>query len=372
MIKKILLLTLFSLSAHASYLFIGNGGEGTLGQRGQIVLRDLYEEGCAEDPYIGADFSPLTETRLRNSPNLRLDYDSRLLARKINDLDLLSKNLGRVVLETILFYNWDYTGNIRMSPDSAANADLFPRFPLAYRLQKKISVDREKWQRMDDVQRVALIIHEAIYSLLPVKEYRQVPFNNQSANLARHLTGRLFLGPAAEPKENLTADILNILAIPPLLTCANDVGGVMISLYDDNTRQKTANKLIETLRLPGETPRQEIKDKIRVLCARIPLFKNYALRFAMTRESFFMSPLPYYQGVDTQGNLTPFTALYQYRLKARSRSYKISSRGFVAVTRYSCASRLIDFYESWMDRNSYMEDASPRQCSARAVSLQWR
>lgn len=69
----------------------------------------------------------------------------------------------------------------------------YKRFQLANRTLNTIRINEKLWSQLDDSQKIDLIIHEMIYSLLnPTCIDQNCVYKKQSARFARQITGMLF------------------------------------------------------------------------------------------------------------------------------------------------------------------------------------
>jgi hypothetical protein len=187
-------LSIAPFEAAASGYVIGNGGDGVF-VKGRLVLRDLDESGVTE-PYFGDLIDPDIEARMSALPidPSTLPFSWQLLARKLTDLNRLSPDLGQFVLEAIRSYAWiALPASLALVPDPEYLLDAsIPPVQIANRLDTTIRIASGAWRQLDDANRIALIIHEAVYSLLrPICE-RTSNTCFQSAHTARDLTGRFF------------------------------------------------------------------------------------------------------------------------------------------------------------------------------------
>lgn len=190
---------LFIKSSFAIGYVVGNGGDGLL-ISGKLFVRDLVESGVQFEPYVGSKvvFSKGFKARLRamSIDEGSLPFSRELLAAKLSDLENLSPYLGHFVLEAILAYRWiavdsalapigDYEMVLKELPANQVQ--------IANRLDTTIRVHNESWNRLNDRNKIALIIHEAIYSLLKPK-CEESPYRCfQSARVARNIVGKLFM-----------------------------------------------------------------------------------------------------------------------------------------------------------------------------------
>lgn len=196
----LILTTLQSLAGTGSGHFVGNGGEGfRIG--GKIFVRDLYESGLHLEPYVGNQIDTRLESRLQNSHfSLVLKYlnvDSRILLRKLTDLDRLHPNLGHYVLSAVEFYQWKKVTTLLGKLNDTIPVLEIPeedQFVVANRFMYSIRLanppELPLWDLLSQEHKVALIIHEGLYSL--VRPSCKDSECNQSPILARELVGAAF------------------------------------------------------------------------------------------------------------------------------------------------------------------------------------
>jgi|GEM_PF-2591387 len=200
---------------------IGNGGDGLILDH-RLYLRDLVEADVEKNPYFGAASDPHLEKKLRLLvwDQEKLPVEMKLLARKLTDLEKISPNLGEYVLEAILHYTWSpVSAPLETIPDP----EIVLKTPenllqIANRLDTNIRIHRQSWLEMSVENRVALILHEALYSLLkPLCGFDQKLQEQsclQSARKARSLTGELFTASTFERSPMKSRDFLPFLDVP--------------------------------------------------------------------------------------------------------------------------------------------------------------
>lgn len=179
-------------SAHAGF-FVGNGGEG-IEIDGKLYMLDLYTVGAHAHPYVGTRIDPHLPAL---PPNLLpSDLPRDLLQRKLTDINAAAPGLGDYLVAVIESYHWLVlaSGMQPVTPDPQDPIIGLPdsqRIPLATRLQMNIYIDGSQWPRLDDNGKVALILHEAIYSL--VKPVDDGSGNmRQPAYIVRAINGNFF------------------------------------------------------------------------------------------------------------------------------------------------------------------------------------
>lgn len=170
---KTLIFTLLvgaSTLAFAQYK-TGNGGEG-IQVSGGLFLRDLYERNLHETPFVGARAFPEFQSRISTLPLTAAQWE--ILAKKLTDAQALSGCLGELLTSALLSYQWTFEdlpldllpeeGVIRSLPDSM-------RVQIAIRTGTTIHIYRHAWDRLNDVHKIALLLHEAVYGLSGLDPY---------------------------------------------------------------------------------------------------------------------------------------------------------------------------------------------------------
>lgn len=155
----------FSGPSFAS-IFVGNGGEGVV-LEGQVYLRDLYDNHIHLDAKVGPQINQEIQKRVKKSPVLKLGVSEDLLARKLTDLNYMSPRLGLYVLAAMDVYEWVFVDH-QLAPiqgDGTPFSEI-EYIPLANRYLNTIRLQRQSWEKVPPVHRVALVIHEVLYSLM--------------------------------------------------------------------------------------------------------------------------------------------------------------------------------------------------------------
>lgn len=175
--------------------FVGNGGQ-AYEVDGQLVPRDLFEQKLHRDAYIGSSEDP----EIRKGVDClilpaELGFDAQLLARKLTDINLAVPKLGECLLMSLLKYSWlvseaplprTHEGDNLLTTDTMA-----PIVQIVNRIQNKLHIHRSSWARLSPIHRIALMIHESVYSLLKVTEVSDDTYQ-QYGPLARQIAGSFF------------------------------------------------------------------------------------------------------------------------------------------------------------------------------------
>lgn len=189
---------LLSMPAHARY-FVGNGGEGIESETG-LYLRDLFERDLHRLPpstqLQSYEASPELQKKL-SSAFLLTPSQQKLLLLKLGDAERLYPCLGELLSKAIVSYTWLWSttplgllpeeGVIRSFPDSE-------RVQIANRAGTTIHIHDQSWSRLDDLNKVGLILHEALYSLA----YIEPKWRRQSNFYTTEVVGLIF-NPTADP-----------------------------------------------------------------------------------------------------------------------------------------------------------------------------
>jgi|GEM_PF-4469788 len=169
----------------------GNGGEG-IDDHGRLYVRDLYSIGAHTSPWFGDAVDP----HLPPLPKFTFAYPRNLLARKLTDLNEGTPGLGDFLLMAIKQYTWTLVDAELNLADSLRDPVKIPPGikikHIAGRFGHSIRINKVNWMKLNDENKVALIIHEAVFSLLePTADPNG--FFSQSSEVARELTGQFFI-----------------------------------------------------------------------------------------------------------------------------------------------------------------------------------
>lgn len=205
-------LTHMRLFAASGDFYIGNGGEGVITENGDIVLRDLYDNGIHHAPYFGTQKDPTLEINTAWLNQMQVSED--LVHRKLTDLNAYSPFLGNYVLMALEFYQWLFIDS-DLTPvpnDGSPIANIDRRIPLANRLHNIIRLHRPSWLKLSQENRVALIFHEVISGLLRPLCTRNFICDSRSS-LARDIVAGIFTHPET-PGFRFLPIYTSALAIP--------------------------------------------------------------------------------------------------------------------------------------------------------------
>lgn len=191
-------------------IFVGNGGEGVK-WNGRVIVRDLYSEGVRE-PFFGPTQDSAMQAQLARSGLVaKLALNREKLARKLSDLNRVKKGLGNIVLLTLDKYRIAMVdGELPLVPDGGSLPEEM-RVQLAIRRYMQIFISRQRFAALDEEQRIALLVHEALYSLVNIS--CKMDSCEQFPDSVRKIVGRLFQ-PNGENNAELKALLDSELALP--------------------------------------------------------------------------------------------------------------------------------------------------------------
>lgn len=202
-LRWLLLTTMWLPTLGQAQLFVGNGGEGWLIDD-QLLVRDLVESGTHLEPYFGEFSSSLPASAIENSGLASLKgVPTGLLLRKLSDAQKFYPFFGDVLLEALSSFSWSMTEQpLRVLPDDAPIIDIDPsqRVQIANRFQGRILIHKQSWMQLNEAHRAALLIHEAVFSLLPPSCKEGVC--QQESHFAREVVGLLFMNPNNAPSRD--------------------------------------------------------------------------------------------------------------------------------------------------------------------------
>jgi hypothetical protein len=191
-IKLLFALLFISPLLHANG-FVGNGGNGIqLGSK--IFVYDLFILSAHTKPYFGNEIDE-TLPSLPSDEAFQFTYSKTLLKRKLTDLNRIAPGLGDYILMSMKSYNWVLVDTPLTSIKIAKGAIKLPAgarvLQIANRSDLIIRINRAVWQKLDDANKIALLIHEAVFSLLrPIPD--DAGFMVQPADVAYKITGSFF------------------------------------------------------------------------------------------------------------------------------------------------------------------------------------
>lgn len=194
--KLFYLFILLSFQSLSSTLFIGNGGE-LFEIDSKLVLRDFAEYNLFNQPHFECNdksFPSVNKIDLIFFSKLRISKE--LLSQKLCDIQLISPKLELVIAGLINHHSWVLVDQeLGLLPDDSPLFELKSRkrLQLANRTLSTIRINKDLWFQLDESQKIGLIIHEMIYSLLkPFCIDQECNYKKQPARIARQITAMLF------------------------------------------------------------------------------------------------------------------------------------------------------------------------------------
>lgn len=196
---------------------VGNGGEGIL-QDGRLYVRDLIEYGVHESPWVGSEVNADLRREIHSWRDLRLNYAQKeILARKLTDANRLFPRFGTYIADAIQFFSWRFLDvRLGLFPEQFT---LIPypvdkRRQIASRYLHSIVVDNKEFDRLDDVHKVALFVHEAVYAMARVVLTHDSSKPLQDLGATKAIVAGLFTSPEYRNDVALRTVIKASLMIP--------------------------------------------------------------------------------------------------------------------------------------------------------------
>lgn len=239
--KLLILFSIFFLSipGFASYVFVGNGGEGYESE-GVLYTRDLFSYQVHKNPYIGNTQDQMLKAPISSIIGLELSVEEQnLLNKKITDINEIFPSLGDNILLAIQYFRWNFTeeplGLINPDPSRIA-VDPTKRVAIANRYLQNILLNKSAFNRLDHENKIALIIHEAVYALIRVQRHNQIGYQNLET--ARQITAGFF------DKEALRSDSFRALILELLNASLERATfqGIGVRAFDHKTIRIQFNK----------------------------------------------------------------------------------------------------------------------------------
>lgn len=270
-------------------MVVGNGGEGWRIE-GQIWIRDLVESGTHKTPYFGNQTGTINEVEIENSSLDLLSIHKELLLKKLNDSKVFFPYLDKILLSALTQYTWQLVEPpLAILDDDAPIIDIKPeqRVQIANRYQRRILVHKKSWQELSPEHQVALVIHEAVFSLIEPRCNSSQCW--QPGYLAREIVGLLFTNP-------------NLAVSPPSIAHVRSVLG-LASLAEETNRVPTA---IVLQLMKGGIPINKVSAvkgvdsflrelMIRDFCNNAERVgsKGNEIQIELSRLPFYLEPLTY-------------------------------------------------------------------------------
>lgn len=177
----------------------GGGGTGIVYQ-GKLIVLDLAEAGAAEDPYL-PDLKPDAGILKALEQNVRASEDFKKevllpLAKKLTEIDQVAHPVGLYMATAMGAYELKLVPYQLTLLDDVQSPIAEEKIPIAQRHGSRIFISRPQWQRLDIVNKVALLTHEIIYAFQPSADGADNPTVKQilkTSVKARFMNGYLYL-----------------------------------------------------------------------------------------------------------------------------------------------------------------------------------
>ncbi|KYG62319.1 hypothetical protein AZI87_17500 [Bdellovibrio bacteriovorus] len=166
---KLLLISftlLYSFTLFAGIRDVGSGGAGIL-KDNRIYLLDLYEVGLPE-PLIDSSVIPDEDilNRAKAMPHFT-DDESMIFAQKMTEIRRKAPRFANVLLLALSKYQWYLvdTPLAVIKEDTPLDLENMQLVQIANRLETRVRIYRPYWESMSPKSKVALVIHELVYSI---------------------------------------------------------------------------------------------------------------------------------------------------------------------------------------------------------------
>lgn len=249
--------------------FTGNGGDG-IEIGGQLYVRDLVNIDLHKTPYIGNITDPELPS-LPSQSSMNFEYPKELLARKLTDLNKACPSIGDYLLAVIKYHNW-VTVDFPLTPiTDDDDAIKLPKdaknFQIASRLGNIIRIQKNAWDRLDDANKVALIIHEAVFSLSKLTK-SSGPLFIQDARTAREITGQFFSANfLAKPTFMILKVLHQGLNVPEAIVPTKDAR--TYPTWKLSYRENTETLAVWKMQTTKDTTIEMVKDFLRKACTKM-------------------------------------------------------------------------------------------------------
>lgn len=193
-----ILFLVFPSLAFSSTLFIGNGGEVlkmNIKGSSQYFLRDLVESNTHLAPYTHCTSFSKYADRIDSEIIKTLDLDSKKVAAKLCDIDMVTPGFSAVLIEAARLHSWTrVTETLGLLPDDGPLLSMdSERIQAANRTLLNIRIQDNIWRNLNSDNQVALFFHEIIFSLLKLEcQENGCSTRLPSSRLARQITGSLY------------------------------------------------------------------------------------------------------------------------------------------------------------------------------------
>ena len=160
------LFVLFAVNAHAEKGGVDvRGGGGGVRIDGRVYLLDLLEAGAESNPHVATGLaSPALVSNLSrgHSP----EFPWARVADKVKEIEKLDPVLADALVKTFGLFNWALVkAPLESTEDFGTTLFDLPILQLASRQALTVRIQRQHWEKMDQGNRVALLVHEALGAL---------------------------------------------------------------------------------------------------------------------------------------------------------------------------------------------------------------
>lgn len=187
---------LFSALSFASTQVVGNGGDG-FRDNGKIYSFDLFEHHMHRNAALSSEEpNPLHLARIRKSIPILSPELAWLLGAKLQQAYLISPSFALSILKAIEFYRWEFSSS-RLPDIDDENLGKNQQYKnklvqLAVRSHYTITIDEVYFSSMDDVNKIALLFHEAAHAIIKPQTDDSGNFDYQDAKQVRAIIAELF------------------------------------------------------------------------------------------------------------------------------------------------------------------------------------
>ena len=184
-----------SLNTWAGPRIVGNGGI-AVHTSDRLVMLDLFERGITQGYYNpNTKILPWLEAELERIigySNLT-DFPLSQLVRKLSEIYQVDKVLGMAILNSISRLDWRLVeADLTPTEDARTPLDGLRLKQVAVRTFNAVYISKALWEQMDADNKLALVIHEAVYYFAPVSRVGDTSSFLPDAPASRNLTGYLF------------------------------------------------------------------------------------------------------------------------------------------------------------------------------------
>ncbi|WP_413288828.1 hypothetical protein [Bdellovibrio sp. HCB337] len=162
--KIILALLFVSSLAQAGIRDVGNGGRGVL-INDKPYLLDLYEVGVLAPEIDYSLKSHPSYAKALQGLSILNAVETEMLAKKLSEIRTYSPVVADRLAAGISMYMWRVLDQELVEiPEASPIVSPYKQVQLANRLDFTIRLNKKYWDRLDSVNKVALVIHEIFYA----------------------------------------------------------------------------------------------------------------------------------------------------------------------------------------------------------------